>query len=114
MKTNSKSFPWRYVEIMACPSGCIGGGGQLPVQTSIEVGPDGDSSSAASSTFRANRQLASEIKKVFNEQNDNVKQWAWNEPFGMALYNHLKKTDCHSVFTSYRAVEKTVTSVLKW
>ena len=35
-KAEGKPVPWHFIEIMACPGGCIGGGGQ-PKPTNLEV-----------------------------------------------------------------------------
>lgn len=35
-RVKAKTAPWHFIEIMACPGGCIGGGGQ-PIPTSLDI-----------------------------------------------------------------------------
>jgi iron only hydrogenase large subunit-like protein len=36
-KVKSNNSPYHYIEVMACPSGCINGGGQLKPDESIPI-----------------------------------------------------------------------------
>lgn len=44
--------PWHFVEVMACPGGCLGGGGQ-PIPTSLEI-----RQARASAIYEEDRQMA--------------------------------------------------------
>jgi NADH-quinone oxidoreductase subunit G/[NiFe] hydrogenase diaphorase moiety small subunit/NADP-reducing hydrogenase subunit HndD len=68
--------PYHFIEIMACPGGCIGGGGQ-PIPTSVEI--------------RENR-----IKAIYSEDEHMVLRKSHENPEVMALYKEfLDKPNSH-------------------
>jgi len=68
--------PYHFIEIMACPGGCIGGGGQ-PIPTSVEI--------------RENR-----IKAIYSEDEHMVLRKSHENPEVMALYKEfLEKPNSH-------------------
>ncbi|XP_032856251.2 cytosolic iron-sulfur assembly component 3 [Tyto alba] len=91
--------PYHYVEVMACPSGCLNGGGQLK--------PDGESSK---DQLQQVERLYESLRAAVPEENRAVKelyeQWLGGVGSGKAA---------RALHTEYHAVEKTSTGLnIKW
>ncbi|XP_009955403.1 PREDICTED: cytosolic Fe-S cluster assembly factor NARFL [Leptosomus discolor] len=91
--------PYHYVEVMACPSGCLNGGGQL----------QGDGESGKEQLQRAER-LYESLKAEIPEENQTVRalyeQWLGGAGSGKAA---------GALHTGYRAVEKASAGFnIKW
>jgi NADP-reducing hydrogenase subunit HndD len=75
-KVKQGKVPYHFIEIMACPGGCIGGGGQ-PIPTSSEI--------------RENR-----IKAIYSEDEHMVLRKSHENPDVIALYKEfLDKPNSH-------------------
>ncbi|NXE13459.1 NARFL factor, partial [Lophotis ruficrista] len=91
--------PYHYVEVMACPSGCLNGGGQIK--------PDGESSKdQLQQVERLYESLRTEIPEKNRTVNELYEQW-----LGGAASEKAAK----ALHTGYHAVEKTSTGFnIKW
>ncbi|RKP06619.1 cytosolic Fe-S cluster assembly factor [Thamnocephalis sphaerospora] len=100
-KMKTRRAPYHYVEVMACPSGCINGGGQLKPPEHI---------SAKEWIARVDANYRS-VSTQLPEENDTVLAVyrEWLGEFGSERATHLLRT-------SYRAVEEKATNPLavKW
>ncbi|KAG9297533.1 hypothetical protein G9A89_001473 [Geosiphon pyriformis] len=100
-KIKNGNSPYHYVEVMACPSGCINGGGQLK---SNEIIPMKDWIAHVNSIYRSVDELAPEKNEMVNR--------LYNEWLGGKNSSKCKKL----LRTQYHAIKHTLTSPLavKW
>ncbi|NWH17263.1 NARFL factor, partial [Grus americana] len=91
--------PYHYVEVMACPSGCLNGGGQIK--------PDGESSK---DQLQQVERLYDSLKTEIPEKNRTV-----NELYEQWLGGMESEKAAKALHTEYHAVEKTGTGFnIKW
>ncbi|NXC19610.1 NARFL factor, partial [Corythaeola cristata] len=91
--------PYHYVEVMACPSGCLNGGGQIKV--------DGESSK---DQLQRVERLYESLKTEIPEQNRTVK-----ELYERWLGGAESEKAARALHTQYHAVEKTSSGFnIKW
>ena len=116
---NSK---YQYIEVMACPSGCLNGGGQLKVD-SLDHGPTETTSSdsnkmegvieTVSRRAMTARELLAAVEATF-AKDQIIRLDPLGDPFVLQLYQELQATpgdtEAKRLFhTSYHAMEKTET-----
>lgn len=99
-KLKRKKCPYHFVEVMACPSGCVNGGAQIRP----------DENETPKDLIERVSQLYCSIKNFKPEQDERV----------MAIYENWlggkNSENCkHILHTSYHAIEKNVTALgIKW
>ncbi|KAF1539571.1 Cytosolic Fe-S cluster assembly factor NARFL, partial [Eudyptula minor] len=98
-KLKRGKLPYHYVEVMACPSGCLNGGGQIK--------PDGESSKdQLQQVERLYESLKTEIPEETRAVNELYEQW---------LGGVESEKAAKALHTEYHAVEKTSTGFnIKW
>ncbi|KNE62980.1 hypothetical protein AMAG_08150 [Allomyces macrogynus ATCC 38327] len=102
LKSSDPAEPvFHYVEVMACPSGCVNGGGQLPVDSKSMVTP---------------REWVATVHQAYET---GVTQWAHENTVAAQLVESMfgSRTDPRAraaLHTQYRAVEATVGISAKW
>jgi hypothetical protein len=112
---------YHHCEVMACPSGCLNGGGQLrPPTSSTEDDTNGSGSSTLD--IRAQKQLVADLDRLYHEQrqvlcepeeNPIVRRWYAEWLGGAKPYEGRAREMLH---TQYHAVEKDLINPLgiKW
>lgn len=104
-----RAGPLHFVEIMACPSGCVNGGGQLK-------GPTGEASAAGRERVAAVRGALEEGRRPRPPVESAVARWVYG-PGGVAPEGPLGPGAVRLFHTRYHAVPKLETSnpsVIKW
>ncbi|NXU26097.1 NARFL factor, partial [Thalassarche chlororhynchos] len=98
-KLKRGKLPYHYVEVMACPSGCLNGGGQIKL--------DGESSK---DQLQQVERLYESLKTEIPEKNQTV-----NELYEQWLGGVESEKAAKALHTEYHAVEKTSTGFnIKW
>jgi iron only hydrogenase large subunit-like protein len=103
-RVSSNADMYDYVELMACPSGCINGGGQLKAPIDID-GKEWISQSENAYHYQSARKFVTDSP----EQNESA----------MRIYHEMSKSDQDRrllLYTTYQAVEKNINNSLgvKW
>ncbi len=109
MRRNKERAPLHFVEIMACPSGCVNGGGQLK-------GPPGEASAVSRERVGRVRAALEEGRRPRPPAESAVAQWVYG-PGGIAAEGPLGGEALRLFHTRYHAVPKlelSNPSVIKW
>lgn len=101
-KIKSGTCSYHYVEVMACPSGCLNGGGMIKNYKTREEQRD---------HLKKIESSYNEANIEFPSQNERVrllyKEWIFGEPYSENARKHLH--------TTYKAIQKSDTNIsLKW
>nr|CAB3231020.1 cytosolic Fe-S cluster assembly factor narfl [Phallusia mammillata] len=100
-KMKRSKCPYHYVEVMACPSGCLNGGGQIKAE-------DGDR--------EKQKEILEEVERIYDEIPATI---PGNNEHAMTQLNSLKENSSklnHTLHTQYHSIEKddTLSLNVKW
>jgi len=94
-KIKRKKCNYDFIEIMACPTGCLNGGGQIRGETKEEA-----------------KQLLENINNLYTGQNSLRPEC---NPNVVDLYKELKELDANLLSTEYHEIQRTVSALtIKW